>query len=79
MIAILTCVDVAQAAERLPWLSVDTERRILVDEDGKEARLVGFNLGSWLVQEIWMFPLEARKAPEDYEGHPQARFTDVSR
>lgn len=54
----------APGAEPLPWLSVDTSRRAIVNEAGQEVRLTGSNLGNWLVQEIWMFPLAERTAPQ---------------
>jgi hypothetical protein len=52
--------DTAQA-QKLPWLRAEGAK--VVDETGKTVTLRGFNLGGWLVEEIWMMPFAA-KPPE---------------
>jgi endoglucanase len=54
------------AAEELSPLVVRGE--VICDADGNVVVLRGFNLGNWLVNEIWMMPVVAGPAPDDYEG-----------
>lgn len=42
----------------LPWLHVEGEK--IVDEEGRAVLLRGINLGSWLVQEMWMMPFHTQ-------------------
>jgi endoglucanase len=44
------------AQDKLPWLHTEGER--IVDDQGKTVNLRGINLGSWLVEEMWMMPFE---------------------
>lgn len=53
----------ARAAD-LPWLHADGPK--VVDDRGRQVTLNGFNLGAWLVEEMWMMPY-AVKAPEGSE------------
>ncbi len=48
-------------AGELPWLRAEGKK--IVDEAGKPVVLRGFNLGGWLLQEMWMAPF-VTKPPE---------------
>lgn len=50
------------SAEPLPWLSCN--KTAIVDEKGSQVTLRGVNLGSWLVEEMWMLPF-VTDAPGD--------------
>ncbi len=66
-----TSLSVAHAASpAIPPLSpLHTENGRIVAEDGSAVSLRGVNLGGWLVEEIWMLPIE--NMPPDGSGFGQ--------
>ncbi len=57
---------VAHAASKPPHVltSLHTDRGRIVGKDGSPVTLRGVNLGGWLVEELWMLPIE-NKPPGD--------------
>jgi len=71
MIALATVqLSTLFAASVLPWLS--TKGQHIVDDKGKKITLNGINLGGWLVEEIWMLPIQA----EAKKGSSQSKIQD---
>jgi hypothetical protein len=71
MISLITALSLAFAGERLAagQLSPLVVRgETICDADGEVVVLRGFNLGNWLVNEIWMMPLVPGPAPAVYDG-----------
>ena len=68
----------ALAAWRSPGADLPALRvqgTALRDAAGKPVTLRGFNVGNWLVNEVWMTPVAKREAPADYRGATQ-KITD---
>lgn len=47
----------------LPWVKAQGTK--LVDDQGRQVHVRGFNLGGWLIQEPWMLPLAGNPPPKD--------------
>jgi aryl-phospho-beta-D-glucosidase BglC (GH1 family) len=58
LLLVLVCAKCSNAAGSLPWLR--TNGTHIIDEHGKRVVLNGVNLGSWLVEEMWMMPYQTQ-------------------
>ena len=71
-ITVITFVIVAAPLPAAELSPLNVRGRTICDADGNTVVLRGFNLGNWLVNEIWMMPVVAGPAPADYAGVTRA-------